>query len=167
MQTGADAKRQDALADGHKPLKRARADGQRVLIDVGGTQLSTTLSTIERSSYLLGMVDLSSWEQDPGAPPSETRALPGSMRSRPTPIAAASRTGHSATIFLDRDPEIFGQLLRLMRQAPHVAGLLPEDPRLCASLIAEADFFGYGALIDHVKVRAHHHCIPSCQRCSP
>ena len=44
-------------------------------------------------------------------------------------------------VFLDRDPEIFAQLLRLMRQHPHVAGLLPHEPRLCASLIAEADFF--------------------------
>ena len=44
-------------------MKRARADPpqpvapQRVLIDVGGTKFSTTVTTIRHSSYLAGMVD--------------------------------------------------------------------------------------------------------------
>lgn len=98
--------------------------GQRVVIDVGGTKISTTVSTLERSSFLAGMIDISAWEGDPG---------------------------HTAEIFLDRDPEIFSMLLRLMRQTPHIAGLMPVDPRSCASIIAEADFFGFDALLSHVK----------------
>ena len=111
-------------------MKRARdaSDAQRVTIDVGGTKVSTTVSTILRSSYLAGMVDLSAWDSD---------------------------AEHSAQIFLDRDPETFALLLRLMRQYPHVAGLVPHEPGLLASLLAEADFFGYEPLLSHVKARAY------------
>ena len=92
------------------------------MIDVGGTKITTTVQTIQRSSYLSGMVDLE----------------------------------HSEGIFIDRDPEIFGKVLRLMRQYPHVAGLLPRDPQMCASLIAEADFLGYDELLSHVKVKTYY-----------
>ena len=102
---------------------------QRVVIDVGGTKITTTVATIERSSYLSGMIDCSCWESDPE---------------------------HVAEVFIDRDPEIFSMLLRLMRQTPHIAGLLPTDPRACASLIAEADFFGFEALLAHVKTFAYY-----------
>jgi hypothetical protein len=107
-----------------KRHRSASEAAQRCVIDVGGTKLSTTVATIERSSYLFGMIDSSCWDSDPG---------------------------HVTEIFLDRDPEIFSQLLRLMRQTPHVAGLMPTDPRACASVIAEADFFGFDALLCHVK----------------
>lgn len=43
-----------------------------------------------------------------------------------------------------------------MRQTPHVAGLLPTDPRACASVIAEADFFGFEALLRHVRTVAYY-----------
>ena len=149
-----------------KRQRSAPEPHQRVVIDAGGTKHSTTVATIERSSYLYGMIDASSWESDPG---------------------------HVAEIFLDRDPEIFSQLLRLMRQCvlpdrvdtardsvrpvclpallqphwrtlepgvprrtPHVAGLLPTDPRACASVIAEADFFGFDPLLCHVKTVAYY-----------
>ena len=111
-------------------MKRARsAATQRVVIDVGGTKLTTTTATIQRSSYLAGMVDLDAW---------------------------ASDVDHCEEIFLDRDPEIFACVLRLMRQQPHIAGLLPHEPQLCASVIAEADFFGFEALLSHVKVQAYY-----------
>ena len=90
-------------------MKRARpptGGHQRVVIDVGGLKLSTTVATIQRSSYLNGMVELAAWEED---------------------------ADHCEEIFLDRDPEIFGLLLRLMRQFPRIAGLVPHDPCLCAS----------------------------------
>lgn len=102
---------------------------QRVVIDVGGTKFSTTVATIERSSYLHGMIDASAWQSDPS---------------------------HCAEIFLDRDPEIFSQLLRLMRQTPHAAGLIPTEPRACASVIAEADYFGFDPLLVHVKTVAYY-----------
>lgn len=113
-------------------MKRARSASQcaqRVVIDVGGTKISTTVATIERSSYLHGMVETADWENHPE---------------------------HVAEIFLDRDPEIFSRLMRLMRQQPHVAGLVPTDPIVCASLLAEADFFGYEPLLNHAKVVAYY-----------
>lgn len=113
-------------------MKRARAEpggAQRVSIDVGGTTFTTTVSTIERSTYLAGMIDLATWEKNPQS---------------------------TATIFLDRDPEIFSLLLRLMRQFPHVVGLVPHDPRTCASVLAEADYFGFEALLLHVKTTAYY-----------
>ena len=116
-------------------MKRARGGPpepgaqQRVVIDVGGTKFTTTVSTISHSSYLAGMVDLAAWDSNPT---------------------------HSAEIFLDRDPDIFASLLRLMRQMPRVIGLIPRDPFICASLIAEADFFGVDALLQHVKVKAYY-----------
>ena len=113
-------------------MKRARPAAsqptQRVIIDVGGTKLTTTTTTIMRSSYLAGMIDLDAWSSD---------------------------ADHCAEIFLDRDPEIFAQLLRLMRQQPHIAGLLPSDPQQCASVITEADFFGFEGLLTHVKVQTY------------
>jgi hypothetical protein len=110
-------------------MKRSRepsstAQPQRVVINVGGTELTTTIDTIRRSSFLSGLVDLTSAE-------------------------------HAKGIFLDRDPEIFAHLLRLMRQYPHIAGLMPSDPQLCASVIAEADYFGFDSLLAHVKVQAY------------
>ena len=75
------------------------------------------------------MVDLAAWEDDPQ---------------------------HTAEIFLDRDPEIFAMVLRLMRQAPHVGGLVPYDPQICASVIAEADFLGFDGLLEHVKHKAYY-----------
>jgi len=113
-------------------MKRAReptAAVKRVVIDVGGTKLTTTTDTIVRSSYLAGMVDLD---------------------------AFASDASHCAEIFLDRDPEIFACVLRLMRQQPHIAGLVPHEPLLCASVIAEADFLGFEALLNHVKALAYY-----------
>jgi len=114
-------------------MKRARPGAsyptQRVVIDVGGTKLTTTTATITRSSYLAGMIDLDAWSSD---------------------------ADHCAEIFLDRDPDVFAQLLRLMRQQPHIAGLLPTDPQQCASVIAEADFFGFEGLLTHVKVQAYY-----------
>lgn len=59
-------------------------------------------------------------------------------------------------VFVDRDPEIFKSLLRLMRQYPHISGLLPRDELECASLITEADFFGFDGLLDIVKVRSYY-----------
>ena len=118
-------------------MKRARerepdnVSAQRVAIDVGGTKFLTTVSTIVRSTYLAGMVDVAAWEDD----------------TQQTPVVS---------IFLDRDPEIFSMLLRLMRQFPHVVGLLPHEPRMCASLLAEADFFGFDALLQHVKAKAYY-----------
>ena len=48
---------------GRARMKRARLSGgleaQRVVIDVGGTKITTTVPTIKRSTYLAGMVDLS------------------------------------------------------------------------------------------------------------
>ena len=45
-----------------------------------------------------------------------------------------------------------------MRSGPVVGGLLPRsDPALCAAIIAEADFFGVEALLQHVKARAWRH----------
>jgi hypothetical protein len=115
-------------------MKRARggvsaADARRVVIDVGGTRLSTTYGTIRRSAYLSGLVDVDALGAEPEG---------------------------AAELFLDRDPEIFAHTLRLMRQFPHVAGLLPSEPRACASLIAEADFLGLEPLLDHVRVRAYY-----------
>lgn len=113
-------------------MKRSRngtPQHHRVVIDVGGTKITTTVSTIQRSSYLSGMIDLASWEDQPA---------------------------HCEEIFLDRDPEIFAMLLRLMRQHPHVHGLLPSDPRLCASIIAEADFFGFDGLLNHIKAKTYY-----------
>ena len=114
-------------------MKRARLSGgleaQRVVIDVGGTKITTTVTTIKRSTYLAGMVDLAAWDDDPQ---------------------------HTAEIFLDRDPEIFAMVLRLMRQAPHVGGLVPYDPQVCASCIAEADFLGFDGLLEHVKQQAYY-----------
>ena len=113
-------------------MKRAR-EGEvgsgRVVVDAGGVKITTTVTTIERSSYLFGMIDTSVWEGDPK---------------------------HTLELFVDRDPEVFSQLLRLMRQAPHVAGLIPTEPRACASLIAEADFFGYEPALNHIKVRSYY-----------
>jgi len=105
-------------------MKRAR-DSQplRVVIDCGGTKYTTFASTIQRSSYLGGMVDL---DVD------------------------------LSEIFVDRDPEIFKSLLRLMRQYPHISGLLPRDELECASLLTEADFFGFEGLLDIVKVRSYY-----------
>lgn len=117
---------------GLENMKRSRSASsspQRVVIDVGGTKLTTTTDTIKRSSFLSGMVDLEAFAAD---------------------------AGHNAEIFLDRDPEIFACLLRLMRQSPHIAGLVPRDPLLCASVIAEADFLGFDALLEHVKVGAYY-----------
>jgi len=113
-------------------MKRARtapATVQRVVIDVGGTKLTTTTDTISRSSYLAGMIDLDAW---------------------------ASDASHCEEIFLDRDPEIFACVLRLMRQQPHIAGLVPHEPLLCASVIAEADYLGFEALLNHVKTQAYY-----------
>ena len=117
-------------------MKRARpseapypVSAQRVVIDVGGTKITTTVSTIQRSTYLAGMVDLAAWEDN---------------------------AQHTAEIFLDRDPEIFAKVLRLMRQAPHAAGLVPYDPQMCASVIAEADFLGFDGLLEHVKWMAYY-----------
>ena len=114
-------------------MKRARLssglEAQRVVIDVGGTKVTTTVTTIKRSTYLAGMVDLAAWEDDPQ---------------------------YTAEIFLDRDPEIFAMVLRLMRQAPHVGGLVPYDPQMCASIIAEADFLGFDGLLEHVKQQAYY-----------
>ena len=68
-----------------------------------------------------------------------------------------SDEAHSKEYFIDRDPETFALLLRLMRQMPLVAGLLPHDREKFAVLLAEADFFGFDALLDHVKARAFYH----------
>ena len=97
------------------------------MVDVGGTKFTTTVATIRHSSYLAGMVDVAAWDDNPQ---------------------------HIAEIFLDRDPDIFAALLRLMRLMPRVVGLIPRDPFICASLIAEADFFGVDALLLHVKAKA-------------
>ena len=81
--------------------KRQRSGAQahkRVLIDVGGTKITTTVATIERSSYLFGMIDSACWEED---------------------------ADHVAEIFLDRDPDAFRVLLSCLRSdtdathAPH------------------------------------------------
>lgn len=109
--------------------KRARTSlgGFRVVLDVGGTKFPTTRATLERSTYLAGMIDSSVWDAD---------------------------QDHTEEIFIDRDPEIFASLLRLMRQVPLVAGLLPHDREKFAVLLAEADFFGFDLLLDHVKAKA-------------
>ena len=105
-------------------MKRARdAPPQRVVIDCGGTKVTTMASTIQRSSYLAGMIDL---DQE------------------------------LSEIFVDRDPDLFKTLLRLLRQYPHISGLLPRDELECASLLTEADFFGFEGLLNHVKVRAYY-----------
>ena len=111
--------------------KRARTECSfRVVLDVGGAKFPTTRSTVERSSFLMGLIDASAWD------------------------AAEERTEE---IFIDRDPEIFALLLRLMRQVPLMAGLLPHDREKFALLLAEADFFGFDVLLDHVKARAFYH----------
>ena len=57
-------------------------------------------------------------------------------------------------LFLDRDPTLFGTLLRLMRATPVFGGQLPKDDHvLCAAILAEADYLGFEALLTHVKVR--------------
>ena len=108
-------------------MKRARKSelqAQRVVINAGGTKLTTAMATIQHSSYLAGLVDVEA-EED-------------------------------AELFLDRDPEVFACLLRLMRQQPHIVGLMPREPLLCASIIAEADYFGFEGLLTHVKVEAYY-----------
>ena len=114
-------------------MKRAREDpsqpvARRVIIDVGGTLFTTTFATIRHSSFLAGMVAF------------------GTSSSDDAPLE----------LFLDRDPDIFAKLLRLMRQMPGVVGLMPKDPFICASLLAEADFLGVDALLQHVKVKAYY-----------
>mmetsp|Transcript_33787 Transcript_33787/g.88921 ORF Transcript_33787/g.88921 Transcript_33787/m.88921 type:complete len:402 (-) Transcript_33787:584-1789(-) len=116
-------------------MKRAREDppqlvAQRVTIDVGGTKFVTTFATIRHSSFLAGMVDLGRADDKPDDKPLE--------------------------LFLDRDPDIFAKLLRLMRHMPGVVGLMPKEPFTCASLLAEADFLGVDALLQHVKVKAYY-----------
>jgi hypothetical protein len=112
-------------------MKRARiasdatAAAQRVVIDVGGTKITTTAATIDRCSYLSGMLDLG--EDDPSTP---------------------------LEIFVDRDAGTFEKMLRLLRQQPQVGGLVPRDPETCAQLIAEADFCGWDYFLEHVKVTA-------------
>ena len=113
-------------------MKRSHPDNElarRVEIDVGGTKIYTTVATLERSSYLSGMVGVAAFDDSPDS---------------------------TARLFLDRDPEIFSLVLRLMRQYPHAAGLMPSDHRLCASVIAEADFLGFDTLVNHVKATAYY-----------
>ena len=110
-------------------MKRQRSsssDAQRLVLDVGGTRFSTTVGTLERSAYAMGLVDTHAWDADPA---------------------------HVPEIFIDRDPDLFRVLLRLMRQLPIVA-LPTHDMGLVASLLAEADFFGVDALLSAVKARA-------------
>lgn len=116
--------------------KRARlsdpppSENLRVVINCGGTKFTTTKMTVERCAYLAGQLDWSRWEDDP-----------------------------TNEYFLDRDPALFEQLLRLMRQMPLVAGLLPRnDPSLFAALLAEADFLGFDALLTHVKAKTYYNC---------
>ena len=50
--------------------KRARATAarpasQRVVLNVGGQNFVTTLPTVSRSTYLTGMIDTTSWDDDP------------------------------------------------------------------------------------------------------
>ena len=114
----------------HEPsAKRARSDSiYRVILNVSGTKFETTVDTLRQCSTLVSLVDVASWEADPT---------------------------HCPELFLDRDPKIFERLLRFMRP-PHVfAGQMPrDDPLLAAALIAEADFVGFEALLEHVKARA-------------
>ena len=100
------------------------------MINCGGTKFTTTKMTVERCAYLAGQLDWSRWEEDP-----------------------------TNEFFLDRDPALFEHLLRLMRQVPLVAGLLPRnDSSLFANLLAEADFLGFDALLTHVKAKAYYNC---------
>lgn len=102
---------------------------RRILLDVGGTKFATSLMTVERSTYLSALVEMTDWKAAP-----------------------------EHVIFVDRDPSLFAHLLRLMRQVPLVAGLLPRDNHsLFAALLAEADFFGFEALLRHVKAQAYFH----------
>lgn len=117
--------------------KRPRVSGSgggggryRIELNVGGTAFSTTKQTVDRCSYMRGLVDSSAWDAD---------------------------DDHVAEFFVDRDPEIFASLLRLMRQVPLLAGLLPSDREKFAALLAEADFFGFDAFLEHVKARAFYH----------
>lgn len=116
------------------PPKRARTQQpstQRVVLNVGGRCFETSLPTVARSSYLAGLIDSTSWDDD---------------------------TEHREELFIDRDPTVFEQVLRVMRQGAVLGGLLPEnDAALCSAIIAEADFYGVDTFLDHVKIRSAKH----------
>ena len=107
-----------------RPRESSGGGPHRVILNVGGTTFHTTKQSVERSTYLAGLIDTSAWDAD---------------------------ADHVAELFVDRDPEVFALLLRLMRTVPLVAGLLPHDKERFAALLAEADFFGFDAMLEHVK----------------
>ena len=117
----------EAAPQSPQTKRRRQSAAYRVVVNVGGNRFETTVPTIERSVMLKGMFD-------------------GAL--------SPSEGGNPEEIFLDRDPAVFEVLLGLMRSQPVFGGLLPKDPVMCARLIAEADYFGVEALLDHIKLRA-------------
>lgn len=119
------------MAKRARPCDTDAVCAHRVVLEVGEMTFTTTRTTLERCSYFAGLIDSTKWDADPS---------------------------HTEKIFVDRDPTIFAHCLRLMRQQPLVSGLLPgTDPTLFAALLAEADFFGFEGLLQHVKATAYYH----------
>ena len=67
-------------------------------------------------------------------------------------------------IFVDRDPDAFGALLRFLRHGIVSRSLPRGDPDLCAAVLAEADFFGVETLLQPVKAAAHRNMQPLASR---
>lgn len=47
-----------------KRNRTASSDAQRLVLDVGGTTFSTTVGTLERSTFLMGLIDAT--DPEPG-----------------------------------------------------------------------------------------------------
>ena len=105
----------------------------RVRINVGGRIFETTRATLEqagRDSLLGALVD-PIW--------SDTQSWSG--------IADVSRGKDIPEVFLDRDPEVFDVLLRMLR-----TGVLHVPPSVTwEALIEDADYLG---LLEQVKAAA-------------
>lgn len=112
-----------------------RRGGDRVVLDVGGTQFVTSISTLQaNSSYFKSKF---------------SRKWYGGSHDE-----ILSDDGNDEAIFIDQESKLFSNLLSYMR-----CGFIHVN-EICPKLLALADFLGIDRLLDAVKYRSYRNCFP-------
>jgi len=113
----------------------------RILVNAGGRLFHTTTTTLASSGsqYFHALLYL----------PATGSALPGAKRARPDDECFRdydSTDGVDSSIFIDRDPDLFADVLFFMRSGGRLSAKTKQDPARLEDLVCEADFFIYDRL---------------------
>mmetsp|Transcript_10763 Transcript_10763/g.16171 ORF Transcript_10763/g.16171 Transcript_10763/m.16171 type:complete len:398 (+) Transcript_10763:137-1330(+) len=117
------------------PDNNRRRNSDRVVLDVGGTQFVTSISTLRANSSYFKSMFSQEWHAG-----SNDEMLSDSDNDEP--------------IFIDQEAASFAILLAYMR-----CGFIHMN-EICPKLLALADFLGIDRLLDAVKYRTYRYCFP-------